>query len=266
MAWYDGTLTAAAGQLKAILDAKLVLNAFWHIEDAAAGANIGVYHNYDPDNNVDYMVVISDNQADYASVALWAGWDSGAHAGTGASWLSATEYTINKTAGAYGLSVLDHRFIYVTKEPTRVDFYYVGQPLRFDVTKDMPMMTARDTATSEFGCGTAGPAASSRYWLALRDEDGAKRSVAPTWYYSDSAKASPFALTSDGRYLIRETPVWNLTSLKLIGLLEGVCGLGVSDYQGLANLDTVTDEDANVWLALCGPTSAGRGVALVRKS
>jgi len=147
-----------------------------------------------------------------------------------------------------------------------VDFFYVGQPLRFDVTKDMPMMNARDKTTSGYGSGTAGPATGSRYWLALRDEDGAKRSVAPTWYRSDSYKSSPYAQTSDGRYFIRETPVWNLTSQKLIGLLEGVCGLGVTAYQGLVNLDTVTDEDANVWLALCGPTDATRGVALVRKS
>ncbi len=266
MSWYDDILTAAAGQLKAILDAKLPLNSHWHIEDAGAGANIGVYHCLDAAENVDFIVVISDNQADYASVALWAGWDSGTHTGTGASWSSATEYTINKIAGAYGLSVLDHRFIYVTKEPAQVDFFYVGQPLRFDVTKDMPMMIARDTATSGYGAGIAGPIAGGRYWLALRDEDGAKRSVAPTWYQTDSNKGFACALTSDGRYLIRETPVWNLTSLKLIGLLEGVCGLGAVDYCGLANLDTVTDEDANVWLALCGPTSALRGVALVRKS
>ena len=262
MSWYDGTLTAAAGQLKAILDEKLPLNDFWHIEDAGAGENIGVYHNYDPDNNVDYIVLISDNQADYASLALWAGWDSGAHAGTGASWSSATEYTIRKTAGAYGLSVLDHRFVFANKE-TKLG-YYVGQLLRFDVTKNMPCMTVGDSTGDNNPVGR-GPYATYVYWLCLADEVGVGRTVAPLGYSaSESYFGNAYCLTSDGRYFLRETAVVNRTSLKLLGLLEGVALIG-GDAQGLANLDTVTDENAAEWLALV-PATINRGACLIRKS
>ena len=75
----------------------------------------------------------------------------GAHAGTGASWSSATEYCIRKVAGAYGLSVLDHRFVYVDKETPLA--YYVGQPTRFDVTKNMPCMMVSDSTNARIALG-----------------------------------------------------------------------------------------------------------------
>lgn len=239
MAWYSGNMTAAAGELKAILDVNLILNPFWHIEDAGAGANIGVYHNDDPALASDFIFVVRDNQANYATVEVWQGWNSGIHAGTGDS-LASANYTWRKFLSVWGLAVSDHRCIYVNYENAQA--FYVGQLIRFDDTKNMPVLIACTSAYASNPLGFLW-AAGNCYYLVLYDENGATGKFFRQWY-----PASGYIKTSNGKYYLLETPVFQTTSLLLLGLEEGVCWCGLAN--GLVNKDIVIDTASVEWLSV----------------
>lgn len=242
MSWYSGTIANTAGSIKAVLDTDLVLNSNWHIEDASAGTNIGVYHNYDAANNVDYIVVARDDQADYCTVELWEGWDSGTHTGTGVGLTVAGSYTfrIRKAEAGYGLSVFDHRFVWC--HTGSFYMYYIGMPTRFDATKNTPILIVHTsyggTTYSYNPCGHVDAYSSGLAWRGLLDTN---RTAGPIIYpLGMSASAMQISwITSTGDYYLLEHPVYQSTTNHLIGLLTGVA-YGGYYMSGLANGDMIT--------------------------
>lgn len=248
MAWYDGVIGSAAGDLNNILATDLVLNANWHVEDAGAGADIGVYHCLDAANNVDFILWVDDDQANYAEIALWEGWDSGTHTGTGVSLYSDGTYVprIRKIAGGYGLSVRDHCFVFVS---TQSGFgNYVGETIRADDSFSMPIIISHDSAAA---IGTMNPlgfyggGATKAYWRCMRDHASIQRFVFP---HCLSATSTHVIKDFNGNYWLTEWPVYFQTINRLLGFLEGVMYF----YNGpndLVNNDLV-DVAGQDWLAV----------------
>lgn len=268
MAWHEGTMTRAVGELKAILDAKLPLNAYWHIEDAAAGANIGVYHNLDAARNSNFILVVKDNQINFATVELWQGWDSVTHVGTGQSLTLAsggvtTLYIVKSLAG-YALRVKDHNFIFC--DMNRYFANYIGQLKRYDESKNMPILICHNSFSA---APVRNPLGSRNYdigstasssWRCLFDEAGNVRTVfpkadeLPTSESSVTASDGIVIRTIGGTILIEETPVFNFTTGLLLGALDGVCYTGITtDAMSLPNMDTVTISGV-VWVMIKGGT------------
>lgn len=257
MAWYEGKITTdGAGTLKDILDTSLVLNDCWHIEDAGAGANVGVYHDYDPTSGAgsDFVVVIRDNQAAYADLELWEGWDSVGHAGTGLGITARGAYTLRlkKSYGNWGLAVSDHRLIWVMKSTFQAS--YIGQPARFNESYDTPLAICHSSytgTTTYLGTPPLGYYdTDSTPWRWLKDETGANNNTAVNIWGRTDYYAS--FLTAAGTFALLETPVYGTTG-KLIGVLEGaVNGRGRCYGQG-------NGEEAYVngvkWIFLQGMTS-----------
>jgi len=256
VAWYEGGFGTAAGTLKSILDDKLPLNTKWHIEDPNAGTNVGVYHNYDASNYVDYIVVVRDNQANYTSLELWEAWDSGAHVGVGKSLVSATGYVIRKAAGNYGLSVLDHRIIFVTLGAKYA--YYVGQPRRFDTKKNMPLMICHSSSSTNNPLGY-NPDDSGVEWRCLLDHDGVSRTIRPYLHVNATIVESGIRSKND-RVWIVETLVFENSNKWALGVLEGA--MHCRFLRNMVDGDTAT-VDGTVWLVVF---SGSYGACLVRKN
>jgi len=260
MAWYEGTLTNAAGALKAILDAYLPLNPYWHIEDPNAGTNVGVYHNDDTDRGVDYIVVVRDNQTDYASLELWEGWNSGGHVGVGASLVSATGYTLRKASGGWGLSVLDHRFLYFKKDPVgQRQAFYVGQPRRFDETKNIPIMICTSSTVINTPVGT-NPQDTGIEWRCLFDQDRVARTLYPYMHYNGGALQCGIK-SKNNRVWIVETCVFDSSNKWAQGVLEGV--MHARYLLNMVDGDVVLDEAGIEWEVNINSIYQG---ALIRKN
>jgi hypothetical protein len=218
MAWYEGTMSQAIGALLTVLSEKLPLNSKWSIYDNAAGTNVKVYRNYDAAANVDYYVRVADNQTTYAIIQVWQGWNAVTHVGTGQSLTTIGGYTMRiwKWAGGYGLSVKDHRFVYV--DTAMYKGTYVGQLSRYDTTKNMPVYIGHlEDAYANNPLG--GPDDNySIGWRCLFDEGGTVRVLWPYGMGSSYMKPKTIA----GNYIVFECPVFGDGSYLLMGALNGV--------------------------------------------
>lgn len=247
MAWYEGTLGAGAGALKALLDEKLPLNSYWHIEDPSAGTNIGVYHNYDPDMASDFIVELGDNQANYSICKLWEAWDSVNHVGVGSS---VTGY-IRKTAGAYVLSVLDHRFVFGVLGGSTPAAHYIGQLRRHDITKNMPVIIAYSASnlSAQNPLGTHF-ATANIIWMVLKNHNGLATGIGLFHHYYGTSNNRALACfkTSDGRFYLFEDPVICRTTNRQLGFLENVASGNSGVAPEAANGDTILDTENNEWI------------------
>ncbi len=265
MAWYEGTMTSAAGALISVLDNYLLQNSYWSIYDGEAGTNAKVYRNYDSARNSNFYVLVNDNQASYAIIELWEGWDNVNHQGVGQSLKLGSNGSqtlkIFKPNGGFALSVKDHRFIFINLVSCFA--FYIGQLNRYDVSKNMPVFIGGGYTTLALNPLGArnydSNIADCNHWRCLFAEDGSVRTIIP---YGDkgfesyeSATPSSNVLfastkTSAGTFLVFEHPVANYTSKLTLGTLDGVCYLGRAS-QGLANNYIVSVEGTD-WLAVGG--------------
>lgn len=264
MAWYEESRTNAAGQLKAFLD-YIITNYGkegeygWEIYDSNAGTNIGVYR-CKPDDNSSFILVVKDNQADYATIEYWDDWDSETHAGVGNSMTygcnSSYVLRTRKTTGIFAAAINKRRIVLVMRASGYG--YYFGYPKRYDESKDTPLYVGHDSYTGSSaynynilgGIFYAGASSSYMEWRLFRDVSGnINRQVVPMIHTSGAEADIPKrdTKTTTGRFIVFEEPVqmWN-SPFSLIGVLDGVMCL--SKNTQLFKGDTVVVED-DVWLA-----------------
>jgi len=256
MAWNTGTMSQSAGALLSILDTYLVVNDYWSVYDGSAGTNAKVYRNYDASANVDYYVKIDDNYADYAIVELWEGWDSGSHSGTGNSLTQINSNTmyIRKPSGGYGIAVSNHRFIFVYLASGYA--YYIGQLIRFDVSKNMPIAIVATSSGSTYNPLGYYNLGSYSGWACLFDENGNSGTILASRADTSSYQS---LLTIASTVMIFETPILNINTKKIMGQLEGVCKY--YNASNLTNGQTVS-LDGYEWLVV----DSGSNGCLVKKA
>ena len=150
MAWYEGTMTNAAGELINILSDKLPNNENWEIVDTP-NTNEKVYgHKYN--GNRDFCVYVKDIQADFAIIEIWDDWDAESHAGVGNALKTVgNNYTlrIRKTITSWGLRLTDNCFVFVLKGNGWA--YYIGHPKRFDTNRVQPIFVGHSSYSSGDG-------------------------------------------------------------------------------------------------------------------
>ena len=148
MAWYEGTMTNAAGELINILSDKLPNNENWEIVDTP-NTNEKVYgHKYN--GNRDFCVYVKDNQADFAIIEIWDDWDAESHAGVGNALIHPSGtliLRIRKTVTQWGLRLTDNCFVFINK--ANGWGYYVGHPKRFDTNRVQPIFAGHTSGSSQ---------------------------------------------------------------------------------------------------------------------
>ena len=267
MAWITEYRGAGAGQLKAFLDS-IITNYGqeggygWSIADAEAGDNIGVYK-CQPDDASSFVLVVKDNQADYATIEYWEGWDAVAHAGTGLSMTYgvSANYTlrVRKITGIFAAAINKGRIVLCMLAAGLG--YYLGYPKRFDESRNTPLFIggnsyASGTAYSQCPlCSADGAAANNSIdWRWFKDSVGNVNKQAASWgaWLSSISYYGRWEVwTTTGKMCIQETMVQEGDSpYKLIGVLDGVMGCAKSP-SGRANGDTIIVGD-DVWLVLVG--------------
>ncbi len=264
MAYYEGSMSSGAGGLKAILDEYLPDNQYWHIEDANAGDNIGVYHCDDSARNSDFIVVVKDNQADYANIEIWEAWDSENHQGVGCGLTNAGGNLLYvRKSSSYLLRVRDHHFVFINKNLAYG--YYIGLPRRINDTQNIPIVIVNSgSAATDNPLGTGINNNIANYYVAWRflDIDNAiVRILRPALNTSDSSEGSGYVpsfncKSVDGKVRMIEYPVMNHTTRAYLGELEGVCIIGKADPgYSLANEQTV-DVSGTIWKCWRGGTNS----------
>jgi len=271
MAIYEGTLNSSIGGLIAMLDVQLVKNDYWTIYDAEAGTNCHVYKNDSPTENSLFYLKVDDNHDGYAIIELWEGWDAVAHAGTGKSLIKSSGGTnllyIRKAAQAYKLMLDNLRFKLI--QVAAVFSCYVGQPKRFDGSKNRPIVICfpdTDYGNNALGRRNLDSLNSNdgASWRALFDNSGNNSTVLPFgigyWFESTNNNYFDchFIATGDGKFMIYETPIVFWTDGRVFGQLDGVMSIGRSGCP-LANGDIVyVDTIPWVFLDAAGTTYLGR--------
>jgi len=268
MAWVSQYVNNVAGGLKSFLDSIITnygqeAGYGWSIYDSNAGTNIGVYK-CQPDGNSSFILVVKDNQADYATIEYWEGWDSVNHAGVGNSMTYGTSssYTlrIRKATGTFNASINKRRIVLAVMG---LGFaYYLGYPRRFDETKDTPCFIGHDASTSgqtypynplagQYSSNSAGAA-----WRWFKNSLGAiNQALAVTGFTSGTGNFPRFDTwtTTGQHYIFESTAQEDGSPYKLIGILDGV--MCHSNCQsGTANGDTIV-VGQDVWLAVVGGSS-----------
>ena len=266
MAWVSQYKTNIAGALKAFLDDIITNygqeNGYgWSIYDNNAGTNIGVYK-CQPNSGSSFILVVKDNQIDYATIEYWEGWDAVNHIGVGNSMTYGVNSTytlrIRKATGAFNASINKRRIVLAVMG---LGFaYYLGYPRRFDETKDTPCFIGHDSATSQTNYAynpLGGPYYSSlpgEDWRWFKNSLGAiNQALAVTGFVSGSYNVFPRfeTWTTTGQHYIFESSVQEDGSpYKLIGILDGVMCVG-NCPSGRANGDTII-VGQDVWLVVVG--------------
>lgn len=267
MSWVESYQTNAAGQLKAFLDNIITNygkegNYGWEIYDSNAGTNIGVYR-CKPDDNSSFILVVKDNQADYATIEYWDGWDTDNHVGIGnrMTYGNNSNYTlrIRKVTGVWGSAISKSRIVIAFKASGFA--YYLGYPRRYDETKDTPLFIGHDANTSGSGYsinplgGAYNVGFSSTIgitWRFFRDVNGNinKQAVSLSSTPINSVDSLPKRdnKTTTGRFVVFEDTVQQWDSpYSLIGVLDGVMCLSKSSI--VENGDTIVVED-DTWLVV----------------
>lgn len=250
MAWETGTfINTDAGNLITVFDVDLVANDKWSVFDAAAGTNCKVYRCYDAAENVDFYVKVDDNYDGYAIIELWEGWNAGTHTGIGSSLTTPNGYEmqIYRPTGGWLMSIRNHRFIFINSTYCGT---YIGQLVRYDTTKNMPVYIGSLAVIDRNSMGYINSANIAAWWT-LFDEIGSQN-VIMAYAYNDTSK---FTKTITGTFLVFESPVYNNISKLIMGLLEGVVHM-YSTPNGLANGDIISINGMD-WIAIGGTYSTG---------
>jgi hypothetical protein len=264
MAWVSQYLNNVAGALKSFLDSIITNygqeNGYgWSIYDNNAGTNIGVYK-CQPDSNSMFVLVVKDNQADYATIEYWEDWNTENHTGVGNSMTygvsSSYLLRIRKATGVFNAFINKRRIVLAVMALGMA--YYLGYPRRFDETKNTPCFIGHDAATS-LAAYNYNPLAGQYHltnpggaWRWFKNSVGAiNQALAVTGFTSTTAfPRFDTWTTTEQHYIFESTAQEDGSPYKLIGILDGV--MCVSNCpSGRANGDTiVVGED--VWLVVIG--------------
>jgi len=192
----------------------------WSVKDANAGTNIGVYQ-CQPDANSKFVLVIKDNQINYANIEYWDDWDAVNHVGVGNSMTygcnSSYKLQIWKRAGQWFAAIDKDRIVYINLSMGMA--YYLGYPDRFDIKDDTPVFVGWDDyntyqALMHNPLGYWGNSVGYPEWRAFRTVEG-------NYNVSLSAYAGGFiSLTPDSRYICLESLV--VAGNYCLGKLKGV--------------------------------------------
>lgn len=242
MAYYNGAQVNAAGSLIGILDTELVKNANWSIYDAAVGANNKTYKC--GVTGGEFYLNVADNQANYATVNMWEGWDAVGHAGTGASTGGYITIYWRKTTGNYMIHLEDERVIYSTFGTGLNYSNFAGNVERFNTAYNTPILVGvRSTSTTNINPLGAGGATSSYGWAGLFVGRGFPFATCCSYFDLPGPAAGGYLIWKEknlGRF-VQENLV-AITNGLLIGIMRGVQSLGASSstVHGIAHGDTVT--------------------------
>lgn len=268
MAFYKGYHKAyAAGMFITLLDTYLTLNANWTCYDAAAGTNAKTYRCTDG-VTYDFYVHVDNNYNEYAILRLWAGWDSGAHAGSGNSTANSFWRVVGQTSGSpymgWALRVRDSNFIYISQRAKSGGMaQYCGEPVRFNTAYDTPLITGGTAYTTYLNCLGDNGSASGSYWRLLQDDGGATGKYAIPLGNDTTNKA---VWDMNWKAFIFETPIYSTGSNLLLGYLDGVMNCQQpceSDGQsGIVNAQVLYEPDGTGWYVVQNTT--GPAIALIR--
>lgn len=260
--WHSGSFPDTnPGRLLAVLDYYLPLNSHWSIYDGSAGVNCKVYECKDTAENCLFYMKVDDNQADWAQIEMWQGWDAVTHVGTGVgvTTFSGTYYMrINRPAGGWHLSVLDHRLIFINATACGT---YVGQPVRYDTSKNIVMFIGESTGTSKYNPLSNLANTAANPWCKFLFDDGGGQGLG-IWD-NNYVNKNTYTRGIDGAHRIIESHIINTISGLIVGALDGVMTMGTVS-NGLARYDVITVDGVD-WMMINGDT-ATKYFAVVRKS
>lgn len=267
--WITGNwASVAAGAMINFMDTRVVgNNAHWTIHDADAGTNAKVYKCEDAPNNCLFYVLVSDNQADFAAIQLWAGWNAVTHVGVGQSIVefgSGQVFRVRRYIGAWALSLLDRRLIYI--DMVNGTTWYCGQPRRFDESKNIVLAVVESTGTTRYNnlaFFTNNTSGGCRF---LFDESGNR----PYGSLDGGPSNSTSRLFKDHLGMLRfpgEAVIAGVTSGLSVGTLEGVIdGGGFSSPNNVGpSLGETVEIDGTDWVWITGSSST-KYWSLVRKA
>lgn len=244
MAFYSGTGGTAAGALITILDTELVKNANWTIYDASVGSNNKTYKC--GVSGGEFYLNVADNQANYATVVLWEGWDIGAHAGIGQNSASSGAIYWRKTAGAYYVHLSDERVIYSCFGTSLNMSFWAGNCERFDASKNTPLLigNSSSTGTGQNSLGYGGTYSYCRWTVLWLEHQQVAQACANYFDYDGGAGGNGRLYWMEKNYgwYISETLVAIPGVSRLLGIMRGVQSLGTSATAqlGIVHGDTIT--------------------------
>ena len=253
---YVNIASPAGSRLSAIWDGIVVNNSKWSVYDASAGTNKKVYRCNDSGNNVDYYVSVDDNQADFSTMELWEGWDASAHIGTGDEVTSPDSTNTIRFYGVRGTHVVynDHRVIIATAYNYLA--HYVGQPKRFDTTKNMPFIIGRSSGNTSTWYNPLGYQNTNTtvFQRTLWNHSASVDQEIRAQNYNSTFN---YTRTSSGQQVFEETPFYDVGTNVLLGYLDGVKHV-YSSAQGRWKGEEVEAEDGR-WLYQTGNYSTWTG-------
>jgi hypothetical protein len=199
-------------------------------------ANTTVYRCYDATENCDFYVRVDDNHYGLSVIELWEGWDAVTHVGIGASLKSVgTSLFLQMTygAGGYGISVRDHCFVW--KDYVGNNGAFVGQPERYDTSKNIVVYCGPGMTPGINALGIPG-AVVANAWGTLFDEVGNKVSVG---FSGSGGGATNGVKTIGGEVVLAENELTNITTSMVLGRMSGVASYGAAASAGIITGDTV---------------------------
>jgi hypothetical protein len=160
-------MSSAAGELLDVLDDILPLNANWSIYDDRYDTYKSVYRQQKAAENSLFYLEIDDSNAGYALVRLNETWDPVNHLGSG----KITGQAVWWKGSTYGISLRDLSVLFAPLN-SRVAGY-AGQPQRFDVSYNTPVLGGGSSTTviSAEGLGH-GSAATTGFLQCMKDPSG----------------------------------------------------------------------------------------------
>ena len=255
MSWHNGSWAATTAGLgiSTIWDGLVLGNPHWTTYDGSAGTNAKVYRCLDEDENIDFYVYLKDNQAGYWEIALWEGWDAGAHAGVGVGIaVSSSTYSFRarRPVGPWYLSVLDHRIIYI--DGTNWQGQYIGAPRRYDRSKNIVVILSPSTGVIYYNCLTYVANSTTQASRFLFDEHHGAPLVSIDGGVSNSTYRKIMGVDGSLR-LAGEVPIAGQNSGLAVGTLEGVADLGAGTSLNFSPAagETVTIDGVD-WLIFSG--------------
>lgn len=242
---------AAGDRISDLWDAIIITNDKWSVHDAAAGANAKTYKCLDVPNNVEFYVLVDDDQVDFSIIEIWEDWDEVGHAGVGDS-LSGADIggNIFRCHAIEGVHVVvsDHRVMLGCSYGAQG--VYIGQPIRFDVTKNMPFFIGPTDGGTMYGTLGRYETITNLAWRTLWDHNGnIAREIRPFCYGSNQK----FARTCRGTYAFEDIVVYEQIGKVCLGYLDGVAHF-YNTANGFFNGEIITCEDAD-WLIQGGTYS-----------
>jgi hypothetical protein len=250
--------TTAAGGLITLLDEILVTNANWSIYDAAAAANCKVYECATA--GAEFYLWVDDNQADYAKVAIYETWDSGAHSGGGTN-TSATDVRWRKSGHTLWM-VNDTRVIYAHEAGVHTHAYYAGQLKRFVPAINSPILVGAKASPSSGGnpLGQGGTTSTDGVWLACNFTSSVVRTA-----YCIGRDATTGAIgipfwKAVRRWYVSENIVYQATENIVLGRLDGAMATGADGDDAGMGFYKVILADGVQWIGWAG----GQYVSVLR--